>query len=88
MFKPYLLLAGVALLFAGTVQAEAPDVQAEQARATIAKNEAPAPSATSAEIDAASNCDAASKQEKNEADEELHPDARSVYLNGGYFGGE
>lgn len=80
MFKPYLVVAGVALLFAGSVQAEAPETQSERARATIAKKEAPAPSATRAETDAAS------KQEKNEATEELHPAARPVYLNGGYFG--
>jgi hypothetical protein len=86
MSKQILLLAGAALLFAGTVQAEAPGVQSEQTRTTIAKN-AFVFSATNTEIEAARNCDATSNQDKNEATEELHPDARPVYLNGGHFGG-
>lgn len=86
MSKQILLLAGAALLFAGTVQAEAPGVQSEQTRTTIAKN-AFVFSATNAEIEAARNCDATSKQDKNEATEELQPDARPVYLNGGHFDG-
>ncbi|MBW8457872.1 MAG: hypothetical protein K0M58_05460 [Thiobacillus sp.] len=87
MSKQILLLAGAALLFAGTVQAEAPGAQTERARTTIAKNEAFVFSA-STEIDVASrNCDAISKPDQNEATEELHPDARPVYLNGGHFGG-
>jgi hypothetical protein len=83
MFKAYLPLAGVALLFAGTVQAEVPGAQSEQARMTIAKNEALVFSATSTEIEAARNCDAASKPDQNEAAEERHADARPAYLNGG-----
>lgn len=86
MTKQILLLAGVALLLAGTVQAEAPGVQSEQTRTTIAKN-AFVFSATNAEIEAARNCDATSKQDKNEATEERHPDAKPVYLDGGDCGG-
>jgi hypothetical protein len=70
MFKTYLPLAGVALLFAGTVQAEVPGAQSAQTHTTIAKNEALVFSATSAEIEAARNCDATSKQDQNEATEE------------------
>ena len=84
MSTQILLLAGAALLFAGTVQAEAPGVQSEQTRTTIAKN-ASVFSATNTEIEATRNCDATSKQDKNEATEELHPDARPVYINGGHF---
>lgn len=88
MFKAYLRLAGVALLFAGTVQAEAPEAQSAQVRTTTPNNEAFAFSATPTEIEAARNCDATSKQDKSEATEELHADARPVYLDGGYFGGD
>ena len=80
MSKQILLLAGAALLFAGTVQAEAPGVQSEQTL-TIAKN-ALVFSATDTEVEAARNCDATSKQDKSEATEELHPDAKPVYLSG------
>jgi hypothetical protein len=82
MTKQILLLAGVALLLAGTVQAEAPGVQSEQTRTAIAKN-AFVFSATNAEIEAARNCDATSKQDQNEATEERDAEARPVYLNGG-----
>ena len=80
MSKQILWLAGAALLFAGTVQAEAPGVQSEQT--TIAKN-AFVFSATNTEIEAARNCDATSEQDKNEATEERDAEARPVYLNGG-----
>ena len=83
MFKSYLLVTGVALLFAGPAHADNTEAQAMQARAAIAKKEAPAPSATSEDLDAARR-----QGSTNEATEELHPDARPVYLNGGYFGGE
>lgn len=75
MFKQTLLLAAAALLFAGAAQAGAPDVQAAQERSTFSQKEAPAPEATGAAADAAGTTTA------NEAAQELHPDARSVYLN-------
>lgn len=81
MFKPYLLLAGVALLFAGTVQADSPEAQAKQASTAIAKQEAAAPAADR------SARNVAARPATNEANQELHPDARPVYLNGGHFGG-
>lgn len=80
MFKPNLILAGAAFLFAGFVQADAPNTQAEPARTTIAKQEAPAPAAGNI------TTDSADKSKTREANQELHPDARPVYLNGGYFG--
>jgi hypothetical protein len=83
MFKPYLPLAGVALLFAGTVQAEAPEAQSEQVRTTIAKTEAFVFSATDTEIEAARNCDSTSKQDQNGATEEPHAETRPAYVNGG-----
>ncbi|HET9463314.1 MAG TPA: hypothetical protein VFO43_05045 [Thiobacillus sp.] len=81
MARQILFLAGAVLLFAGTVQAEAPGAQSEQT--TIARNEAFVFSATNTEIEAARNCDATSKLDKNEATEERHAEARPAYLNGG-----
>lgn len=81
MFKPIPLMAGAALLFAGVAQAAAPETQAGQEGATIAQKEVPAPKAGDDTRDTSGNSVA------KEAEQELHPDARPVYLNGGYFGG-
>lgn len=83
MFKPYLPLAGVALLLAGTVQAEAPEAQSGQTRMAIASNEAFVFSAGNSEIEAARNCDATSKPDQNAATGKRHVDARPTYLDGG-----
>lgn len=76
----FLPVAALALLFAGTTNADAPDPQTDASRTALAKQEAPAPSAH----DAAEQATIAPKPDA--ADRELHPDARPVYLNGGHFG--
>ncbi len=90
MIGRFLRVAGLAVLFAGTAQADvsgtaqadALEAQTDGARMALAKEEAPAPSAH----DAAKQ--APSTPQANAAGQELHPDARPVYLNGGYFGGD
>lgn len=74
MFKRNLLVASVALMFAGLAQADAPRDQEREARATLAKNEATKPASERA------------AEKEQAAAEALHPDARPVYLNGGHFG--
>lgn len=81
MFKAHLLLAGTALLLAGTAQAAEPEAQAEPESIAVAHQEAPAPRARDEARDTTANAAA------SEAEQELHPDARPVYLNGGHFGG-
>lgn len=80
MFKPCLLLAGAALLLGGTAQAATPEAQTDHKPTTVAHRDAPAPKA----IDDTTL--APTTPPSREADQELHPDARPVYLNGGYFG--
>lgn len=80
MFKTIPLIAGAALLFAGVAQAAAPEAQVDPEYAKLANQEAPAPTAGDDTKDASGN------RLTKEADQELHPDARPVYLNGGYFG--
>jgi len=82
MIGRFLGAVGMALLWAGTVNAEAPDAQTDAPRMAVAKKEAPAPSAR------APAKPAPAKPQANAAEQELHPDARPVYLNGGHFGGE
>lgn len=81
MMGRFLRAAALALLLAGTANADAPDAQTDAARTALAKKEAPAPSAH----DAAKQAPIA--PQANAAEQELHPDARPVYLNGGHFGG-
>ena len=81
MFKHTLFLAAASLLFAGALQAGAPEAQAAQESSTLVQKEAPAPTATGGAANAAGNTSA------NEAEQELSPDASPVYLDGGYFGG-
>ena len=75
MSKQILWLAGAALLFAGAAQADATAAQADQARTTMAQKEAPAPSSGSAVADSAGT------QTAKAAGQELHPDAKPVYLS-------
>jgi hypothetical protein len=82
MIGRFLGVAGMALMFAGTAQADAPDAQTDASRTALAKKEAPAPAAH----DAAKQ--ASDTPQANAAEQELHPDARPVYLNGGHFGGD
>ncbi len=82
MIGRFLRVAGLAVLFAGTAQADAPKAQADTARMALAKQEAPAPSAHEAARQAPS------APQPNTATQELHPDARPVYLDGGHFGGD
>jgi hypothetical protein len=81
MSKQTLLLAGVALLFAGAAQADVPQTQVSQASSAIAQKEAPAPT-TSIAVTNDSEMTAAKT-----AEQELSPNIRPVYLDGGYFGG-
>lgn len=80
MFKTIPLIAGAALLFAGVAQAAAPESQADPESTTVAHKEAPAPTAGDDTKDVSGN------RVTKETEQELHPDARPVYLNGGYFG--
>lgn len=82
MIGRFLRVAGMALMCAGTAQADAPDAQTDAPRMALAKKEAPAPSAHDAAKQAPSTPPAIA------ADQELHPDARPVYLDGGHFGGD
>lgn len=82
MIGRLLRVAGMAMLFAGTAQADAPEAQTDGARLALGKKEAPAPSAHDAARQAPDTPQA------NAADQELHPDARPVYLDGGHFGGD
>ncbi len=80
MFKTIPLIAGAALLFAGVAQAAETEGQVNPEHTKIANTEAPAPTAGDEVKDVSGN------RVTKEADQELHPDARPVYLNGGYFG--
>lgn len=80
MSTQILIAAGAAFLFAGVAQAATPEAQQDREQMTIAHQEAAAPKAGH---DA--NEDAATRMAK-ESVQELHPDARPVYLNGGHFG--
>ncbi|MHB1062383.1 MAG: hypothetical protein ACYC39_11680 [Thiobacillus sp.] len=75
MSKQILWLAG-ALLFAGAAQADATEAQADQERSTIAQKEAPAPSPSSAVAESAGTT------ATEMAGQELHPNAKPVYLSG------
>ena len=81
MSKQTLLLAGVTFLFAGAAQADATEAQVTQESSVIAQQEAPAPTASVATTVESGNTAAKA------AEQDLSPDARPVYLNGGYFGG-
>ncbi|MBW8305298.1 MAG: hypothetical protein K0M46_00225 [Thiobacillus sp.] len=76
MSKQILWLAGAALLFAGAAQADATEAQADKARTTIVQKEASAPTASDAAADPAGT------QTAKAAGQELHPDAKPVYLSG------
>jgi hypothetical protein len=80
MFKAHLLVLGATLAFASAVQAEAPQKQSDARVAVVAKKAA----AAAPEVDTQTR--GASTQQNNATNEELHPDARPVYLNGGHFG--
>lgn len=84
MLKQTLLLAGAALLFAGAAQAEAPEAQPTQARSDASHKEAPAPAPEAGTTEIAKTLAVRAKDDGRE----LHPDARPVYLNGGYFDGD
>ena len=84
MFRQMLLLAGVAVLFAGAAQAEAPEAQATLARSGVSHQEAPAPAPEAGTAETAKILADRAKDDERE----LHPDARPVYLNGGYFDGD
>lgn len=81
MFKTIPLITGAALLCAGVAQAAAPEAQVDPEYTKITNKEAPAPTAGDETNEASGN------RVAKEAEQELHPDARPVYLNGGYFGG-
>lgn len=72
MSKQILLLAGAALLFAGVVQADATEAQAQE-RSPIVLKEAPAPSASSATAESVGT---------TAAKVAVHPDAKPVSLSG------
>lgn len=80
MSTQILIAAGAAFLFAGMAQAATPEAQQDREQITIAHQEA---AARKAGQDA--HEDAATRMAK-ESVQELHPEARPVYLNGGHFG--
>ena len=82
MSKQILLLAGVALLFAGAVQAKAPGAQAAHERLTFAEAEAPAPTANGGTAWVAENAPA------NAAGQEQHADPKPKYFNTSDCGGD
>lgn len=77
MIKQTLLLAGAAVLFAGAAQADAPEAQSAQARSGVSHQEAPAPTPDASTAETAKIIADKARDEE----QELHPDARPVYLN-------
>lgn len=74
------VLAALVWMVAGPALASEHDMPGDQQKSGLAEASAPA---TSSAVETTN----AARTEKKETPQELHPDAKPVYNNGGYFGG-
>jgi hypothetical protein len=85
MVKHLLFVVGIAVLPAGTAFAESsPEPSVLQVSAADRKSGMQATAVAASQVGAEASRHSAAKA----PEPELHPDARPVYLDGGYFGGK